>query len=120
MYANQVLRRSFPATSATRSTIRRDDVRWSELLTHFRAVQKRRSSAAVNHGNDSMDNTVMHHQQHSSIPNQQVDNKGAARRKAASVSVVGNRTGKPVPRASSPTLGKKRLASAPVKESMRK
>lgn len=111
--------RSFPATSTTRSTIRRDDVRWSELLTHFRAVQKRRSSAAVTHGNDSMENTVIHHQQHSSIPNQ-VDNKGVARRKAASVSVVGNRNGKPIPRAASPTLGKKRLASAPVKESMRK
>lgn len=47
------------ASTTTRSTvIRRDDVRWNELLTHFRSVQKRRSSAAVHLGNEVLESVT--------------------------------------------------------------
>ncbi|KAK4702148.1 vacuole morphology and inheritance protein 14, partial [Phenoliferia sp. Uapishka_3] len=42
-------------TTARGSTIRRDDIRWGELLTHFRQVQKRRSSSAANMGGEGSD-----------------------------------------------------------------
>ncbi|KAL8280512.1 hypothetical protein RQP46_007160 [Phenoliferia psychrophenolica] len=47
------------AAASTRSAIRRpDDIRWGELLTHFRLVQKRRSSAAANLNGESMEHTT--------------------------------------------------------------
>ncbi|KAM0749868.1 ARM repeat-containing protein [Meredithblackwellia eburnea MCA 4105] len=129
---------SATTSSTVRSTIRRgDDIRWNELLTHFRQVQKRRSSAAGNLGGSSGDGGGSGDS--SALPTLSLSNGASARtarRKtapgisradsgvgsggraplgwrpqgAASGSVSSGASGRP----SSPTVTKRRFPSAPT------
>ena len=134
-----ILRRTYVATAAaatTRSTIRRpDDIRWGELLTHFRLVQKRRSSSSSPStflsGNESLENAPSSSSDEPR-PASTGAGGGTVRRKAAmpgvsrtdsggirapmgwrpTVGSIGSVGG--LARPSSPSLPKRRFPSAPA------
>ncbi|KAI5481035.1 ARM repeat-containing protein [Pseudohyphozyma bogoriensis] len=137
----QTVPKSYASTTtaaAARSTIRRgDDIRWTELLTHFRQVQKRRSSAAVNLGAETLDgvqatanSAALHGTGANAARTQRRKTDGGAPRSTTSRIEGAPTTGArnpngwrgasggsagAAPRTTSP-IAKRRLASAPTKK----